>query len=68
MSDKFFVVTFDIADQSFKKYTFNEWAVAQQTWRKELEEDLGEDVWEMQPEEIVEAYFGEEMFFEVYFD
>jgi len=67
MSDKFFVVTFDIANQSFEKYTYNEWAAAQQAWRKELEEDFGEEVWDMAPEEIVEAMFGEELFYEVFF-
>lgn len=58
------VVTFDIADGTFEFYTDKMWEVQLQEWRDDLEADGCEDVAELQAEELMECFYGEEMFFD----
>lgn len=60
------VVTFDIADQSFSVYSMKQWEVQVKSWADELWEDENiEFDWEEDWDEIVEAMYGNELFFEV---
>ena len=55
-------VTFDIADGTFEFYTDKMWEVQLQEWRDELEECGWEDVADMDAEELIECFYGEEVF------
>lgn len=63
------IVTFDISNQSFDKYTETEWANQISAWKEELidwqmeegDEDL---VANLNDEEVVESIYGDELFFE----
>lgn len=60
--NKEMVVLFDIADQAFKHYTREEFDVVVQGWKYILHGDHGMDVENMDIYEVVEAYYGDEMF------
>jgi len=67
MASKVIIVTFDIADQSFKKYSYAEWLRQVEEWKNELLEDgMIEEEYIMcnGDEEIVELMYGGELFFE----
>jgi len=67
MASKVIIVTFDIADQSFKKYSYAEWLRQVEEWKNELLEDgMIEEEYIMCNgyEEIVELMYGGELFFE----
>ena len=58
------VVTFDIADGSFDFYTNDMWNNQLSVWRQELEDNGYEGSEVLDAEELVELFWGEEMFFE----
>ena len=61
-----FVVTFDIADQSFKTYSMEKWNghIHDLKWKINFEEDLEEDAYDMSDEEVIERQYGDELFWE----
>lgn len=56
------VVMFDIADQAFQHFTRNDFNLLVETWKDILDTDHGMDVENMDIYEVVEAYYGDEMF------
>ena len=56
------VVTFDISDQSFDYYTMEQWKRQIEIWREELEELDMEDLTD---DEVVEAMYGDELFYDI---
>ena len=60
--EKVEVVTFDIADQSFDYYTMEQWKRQIEIWREELEELDMEDLTD---DEVVEAMYGDELFYDI---
>lgn len=61
--EKVEVVTFDISDQSFDYYTMEQWDNQLQSWREELrDEGMPEDLTD---DEVVEAMYGEELFYDI---
>jgi hypothetical protein len=56
------VVLFDIADQSFHVSTRKDFNLVLAEWKSELEEEFGIDTEHMDIYEVVEAYYGDEMF------
>jgi len=58
-----FVVTFDIADQSFKTYSMSEWKNHIHELKTEMEEEEDEPFY-MSDEDIIERQYGDELFWE----
>ena len=59
------VVTFDIADQSFRTWSIERWnGHIHDLKGKFNREDQEEDAWDMSDEEIIEWQYGDELFFQ----
>ena len=58
-----FVVTFDIADQSFKTYSMSEWKKHIYELKTEMQEEEDEPYY-MSDEEVIEQQYGDELFWE----